>query len=310
MTYSKMETVEPPRLDDIAVFLRVVVQGSFSAAARELYVTPGAVSKHIARLEARLGLRLFERSTRSVKLTDEGHAAVVHARGVLASIDGLKDVASQSRELLQGTVRITAPVPFGRKFVAPLIAEFRGLHPKVDFELQLSDQVVDLLRSDVDLAIRIGALADSALVARRIASNDRLLVAAPAYLEKNKGPSQPAELSEHTCLVFGYPGSLQNVWSLRSGKRRTQVSVRGALRSDNGEVLRDWCLRGLGISLRETWDVADELCTGALVRVLPKWEAESTSIFVVRAPRSPLPYRIAAFLDFLAERWRRPPWER
>src|SRR6187200_2092513 len=124
MTYSSLEAMALPRLEDVAVFLRVVDRGSFSAAARELHVTPGAVSKHIARLEARLGLRLFERSTRSVKLTDEGNAAVEHARNVLASTAGLADVASRSRGVLEGTVRVTAPAPFGRKFVAPLIADF------------------------------------------------------------------------------------------------------------------------------------------------------------------------------------------
>jgi DNA-binding transcriptional LysR family regulator len=167
---------------------------------------------------------------------------------------------------------------------------------------------VDLLRSDFDLAIRIGALADSTLVARRIAPSERVLVASPAYLEKNGTPSRPADLAAHTCLVFSYPGSLQNVWSLRSRRRRARVTVRGELRSDNGEVLRDWCLRGLGISMRETWDVVSELRDRSLVRILPAWEAEPTSIFAVRAPRTPLPYRISAFLDFITHRWRRPPW--
>lgn len=309
MTYSNLETMDRPRTDDVAVFLRVADRASFSAAARELHVTPGAISKHVARLEARLGVRLFERSTRSVKLTDEGRAALSHARSALAAIDGLADLAARSRGLLEGTVRVTAPAPFGRKFVAPLIADFRALHPKVDFELQLSDAIVDLLQSDFDLAIRIGALADSTLVARRLAANERVLVASPAYLDAHGSPALPSHLAAHTCLVFAYPGSLQNVWSLRSGRRRARVTVRGELRSDNGEVLRDWCVRGLGISLRETWDVVNELRDGSLRRVLPKWEAEPTSIFAVRAPRTPLPYRLSAFLDFVAERWRRPPWE-
>jgi DNA-binding transcriptional LysR family regulator len=156
----------------------------------------------------------------------------------------------------------------------------------------------------------MGALADSTLIARKVASNERVLVASPDYLRKYKRPLQPADLSAHTCLVCAYPGSLQNVWSLRSGDRRASVAVRGELRSDNGEILRDWFLSGLGISLRETWDVASELHEGSLVRVLPKWETESTSIFAVRAPRSPLPHRIAIFLDFLAERWQRAPWEK
>lgn len=310
MTYSSSEQIDAPRIEDLTVFVRIAERGGFSAAARELHVTPGAISKQVARLEARLGVRLFERSTRRVKLTDEGHAALEHARRALASIDGLTDVALRSRGVLEGTVRITAPAPFGRKFVAPLIGEFRARHPKVDFDLQLSDQIVDLLRSDVDLAIRIGALPDSTLIARRLAKSERLLVAAPAYVRKFGAPARPSDLAGHTCLVFSYPGVLQNVWALRSGRQRARVTVKGDLRSDNGEVLRDWCVQGLGISLRETWDVVSELESGALARVLSKWETEATNIFAVRAPRTPLPYRIAAFLDFMAERFRTPPWER
>lgn len=308
VTFSKLERVDAPRIEDLNVFVRIAERGAFSAVAGELHITPGAISKQVARLETRLGVRLFERSTRSVKLTDEGQAALVYARAALASIDGLTDVALRSRGVLEGTVRVTAPAPFGRKFAAPLIGEFRTLHPKVDFDLQLSDQIVDLLRSDVDLAIRIGKMPDSSLVARRIAASERLLVAAPSYVRRFGAPARPTDLSQHTCLVFSYPGVLHNVWSLRSGRRRARVTVTGELRSDNGEVLRDWCVQGLGISLRESWDVMSELESGTLVRVLPSWETEATSIFAVRAPRTPLPYRIAAFLDFMAERWRVAPW--
>lgn len=304
-----VEQVSPPGLDDLATFLCVLDRGGFSAAARERHCTPGAVSKQIARLERHLAVRLFERTTRRLRLTSEGEAVAVHARDVLARLGQIAEVAARSRHELAGSIRLTAPAPFGRKFVAPAIAAFRQQHPAVDFELHLTDQVVDLVQSGFDLALRIGALVDSQLVARPLAKNHRILVASPDYLARHGSPAAPAELAAHSCLIFAYPGSLQSVWSLISGSQTARVAVRGGLRSDNGEVLRAWCQAGLGVSLRETWDVVDELHSGQLVRLLPTWQAEPGSIHAVRVHRDPVPQRLEAFLDFLAATWKSPPWE-
>ena len=308
MTCANMEAMDIRHLDDLTVFLRVVDRGGFSVAARELHLSPGAVSKQIARLEHTLGVRLFERNTRNVRLTDEANGVALLVRDIVAQLDRVGDVAARSRGVLEGTIRLTAPAPFGRKYLAPAIAEFRSLHDGVDFELQLSDRVVDLLNSDFDVAIRIGKLADSSLIARRLVANRRVLVASPSYLRSHGTPTQPSELTAHACLVLAYPGSLQNEWMLRNGKRNVNVAVAGPLRSDNGEVLRDWCLAGLGISLRETWDIVDELANKRLVRVLPSWQADATSIFAVHAPSRLPPRRMTAFLDFIAERWRDARW--
>lgn len=298
-----------PRSDDLAVFLRAVDRGGFSAAAHELHVTPGAVSKQIARLERALGARLFERSTRRVRLTEEGRAVTTHAREALSHLDQIAEVIGRSRGVLEGAIRLTAPAPFGRKYVVGAITDFRRLHPRVDFELHLTDRVVDLMDEGFDLAIRIGPLPDSSLIARRLATNRRVLVASREYLARHGKPAKLRDLARHACLVLAYPGSLQNVWTLRRGRQRAAITVAGGLRSDSGEVLRDWCLDGHGISLRETWDLTDLRRGGALIRVLPAWEAEPTGLFAVRPPREPLPYRLSAFLDFLTARWRRPPWE-
>lgn len=296
-------------LDDLAVFVQVMGRGSFSAAARDMHLTPKLVSTRIARLEQALGVTLFERNTRNLRITDEGRVIAERARAALAMLEDMQELAASGRHELHGTIRLTAPTPFGRKYVAPAIAQFRRLHPQVGFELRLSDQVHDLYADDLDLAIRMGELADSRLVARRIATNRRFLVAAPEYIAQRGAPSKPEDLAAHHCLVFAYPGLLQNTWPLRSGRREKAIAIQGTLCSDGGDVLNAWCLAGLGISLRETWDVHEELRTGRLVRVLPAWEAKFSQISLVRARREPVPRRLTVFMDFLLERWRGTPWD-
>ena len=296
-------------LDDLAVFVHVVERHSFSAAARDLHLAPKTVSKQIARLEQALGTTLFERNTRNLRITSEGRAIAERARVALAVLEELQELATGGSQELSGTIRLTAPTPFGRKFVAPAIHDFCRLHPRVGFDLRLSDQVQDLYSGDLDLAIRMGELADSRLVARRVADNRRILAASPAYLKAHGSPAQPEELERHNCLVFAYPGLLQSTWPLRKGRREKPVAVSGTLCSDNGDVLHAWCVAGLGISLRETWDIHEELRDGRLVRVLPEWEATPSKISIVRARREPVPRRLTAFSDFLFDRWQEAPWD-
>ena len=296
-------------LDDLAVFVHVVERHSFSAAARDLHLAPKTVSKQIARLEQALGTTLFERNTRNVRITSEGRAIAERARVALAVLEEVQELATGGSQELSGTIRLTVPTPFGRKFVAPAIHDFCRLHPRVGFDLRLSDQVQDLYSGDLDLAIRMGELADSRLVARRVADNRRILAASPAYLKAHGSPAQPEELERHNCLVFACPGLLQSTWPLRKGRRETPVAVSGTLCSDNGDVLHAWCVAGLGISLRETWDIHEELRDGRLVRVLPEWEATPSKISIVRARREPVLRRLTAFSDFLFDRWQEAPWD-
>lgn len=290
--------------DDLNMLVCVAENNSFSAAARALHVTPKTVSKQIARLEGALQLTLFERNTRSLRITAEGQTIVEHAHAVLAAIDALNDAAAQGSRTLSGNIRLTAPAPFGRMHVAPAISAFRLQYPGVGFELNLSDQITDLYRGNFDLAIRIGALEDSSLLARRVSTSQRVLVASPRYLQAHGQPRKPEDLQHHQTLLFAYPGLLRNDWTLLNGKREVSVPVRGALRSDNGEVLRTWCLDGLGIAMRETWDIPTELADGRLIRVLPEWQLPAQPISLVRAQRMPAPERLKVFMNFLAERWR------
>lgn len=296
-------------LDDLAVFVRVAECGGFSAAARAMNLAPTTVSKQIARLERQLGATLFERNTRRLKITEEGRAVAERARAALALLDEAAEIARAGSGELTGTIRVTAPVPFGSRYVAATAA-FRKQHPKVGFELHLTDRIVDLYAGDIDVAIRVAKLADSRLIARRLADNRRILVAAPDYLERHGIPAQPSHLTGHTCLLFSYPGLGRNSWVLRKGREVQDVAVSSDLATDSGDTLRTWCIAGLGVSLRELWDVADDLRTGRLVHILAGWEEEASPISFVRPKREPVPRRISAFGDFLAQLWRNPPWER
>lgn len=299
----------PLRNDDLAVFLHVVDRHSFSAAARDLQISPKAVSKQIARLEGALGTTLFERNTRNLRITDEGRAIAERARVALSVLDEVKELARGGSQELTGNIRLTAPAPFGRKFVAAAITDFSRLHPRVGFDLRLSDQIQDLYSGDLDLAIRMGELVDSRLLARRVADNRRILVASPAYIKAHGSPQTPEALKNHNCLVFAYPGLLQNTWRIQKNSLEEAIVIDGTLSSDNGDVLHEWCLAGLGISLRETWDVHEELRSGHLIRVLADWEGVASKISLVRARREPVPHRLTAFSDFLLERWRLAPWD-
>ena len=295
-------------LDDLAVFVQVVKRLSFSAAARDLHLAPKTASKQIARLEQALGTTLFERNTRNLRITSEGRAIAERAKVALTVLAEMQELATGSNTELSGMIRLTAPTPFGRKFVAPAIDDFCRVHPKVSFDLRLSDHVQDLYRGDLDLAIRIGELADSRLVARRVANNRRVLAASPGYLQTYGCPQTPQDLQHHNCLVFAYPGLLHNTWALSDGRSEEAVTVSGRLCSDNGDVLHSWCLAGQGISLRETWDIHEALRDGRLVRILPEWEATPSKISLVRVRREPVPRRLTAFNDFLVERWQQAPF--
>lgn len=301
-----METLE--HVSDLRVFLAVARHGGFSAAARELELSPGAVSKQIARLERVLDAQLFERDTRNVALTSDGRKISVHAREALRHLEQAAEVASAGRENVVGRIRLVVPVAFGRKIVAHAVAEYRRKNPRVDFELHLSDEVSDLRESDFDLAIVAGTLSDPKLVARRLTTSRRVLVASPAYLERRGTPRVLGDLKQHDCLVLAAGAGKERVWPLLHERRRARVAVSGGLTSDNGEILREWCLEGLGIALRETWDIEGDLARGRLVRVFPTWEGEPCVFRAVRVRRAPMSRRVEALLAFLEEKWESPPW--
>ncbi len=299
------------RLDDLALFLRVLDQGSISAAARSLDLSPALASQRLARLEKELGVRLLHRTTRRLHPTPEGLDLAEQGRGLVEDLDALVGSLRQSGELISGTLTVTTSATFGRLHLSPLLLEFMELHPKVRVNIDLNDRVVDLVTAGFDLAVRVGALVDSALVARRLAPNKRVLVASPHYISMRGTPQVPADLAQHDCLVLTGAQGRQDRWTMGDGQGgETTVQVKGRLESNFGELLRDAAVAGSGIALHSTWHVADDLKAGRLQVVLPDYPLFATGIWAVMPQRRLVPPRVRAFVDFLAgQLGNTPSWE-
>lgn len=292
-----------PELADIELFVRAVSAGSLSAAGRDLGLSPAVCSKRLARLEAELGARLLQRTSRRLALTEEG--AVYFERGqlILAELADAAAAVGGGRDAPRGVLRVSAPVALGRRWIGPALARFAAAHPGVAVQLSLSDALVDLLDGGFDCAVRIGGSDDSRLVARHLADNRRVVCAAPAYLARRGRPASPLELGAHDCIVMSRAATLHADWRFRPVHDRTAapttVRVRGRLAADNGEQADDWALAGLGLVRRSLWDVAAELADGRLVEVLGDWTSEAAPIQVVFPSRRFLPARTRLFIDLL-----------
>lgn len=298
------------RIGDIALFLRVLDLGSISAAARQLDLSVAVASQRLKRLEQELGVRLLHRTTRRLQATAEGHALAARGRMLVEELEALGQSLRQAGSEVSGTLRVTMSASFGRQHVSPLLPDFMALYPGVRLHIHLSDQLVDLVQEGFDLAIRIGALDDSGLVARRIASNQRVLCASPAFLQRHGTPGTPADLARLDCLLlFGRHGRQTN-WQLQGPDGAWhEVAVSGPLESNLGELLRDAAVAGQGIATHSLWHVADDLADGRLVRVLPEYQLRDTGIHAVMPERRYIPPRVRVFVDFLAARLAgRPPW--
>jgi len=286
---------------ELAFFCLLVRQGSLAATARELNLTPPAVSRRLALLEERLGVRLLNRTTRRISLTTEGEVFFTHAQRILGEIDEMERLVCSSREAPRGLLRVNAPLGFGRSYVGPAIVGFSRKYPEVEVQLQLTDRPVPLPDDAIDLAIHFGDIPDSRLVARRIAANRRLLVAAPAYLRAAGTPAHPQELAQHQCIVLRQNTGTWGQWRLQRGERHESVKVHGRLSTNDGEVALNWALDGLGILMRAEWDVAKYLRSGRLVQVLPDHDTPAADIHAVFSERLNLSAKVGAFVDHLRQ---------
>ena len=297
-------------LHEMAVFARVVAAGSLSAAARELSLSTAMVSRRLAALEARLGVRLLNRTTRSLHLTDEGASYYENCARVLAEIDEADAAVSAGRHEPQGTLRVALPAAFGNQYVAPLVPRFAARYPALKLALSLSDRTVNLVEEGFDVAIRIAALADSSLAARKLAPNRRVVCASPEYLRTHGTPRTPEELARHNCLLAS---DFSAHWEYKGPDGRSgTVRLAGRYVCDNWEVLREWALAGLGVALKSTWDVRRHLEDGSLVSLLPGYSFDSgVAIYAVYPHRRHLPAKTRAFIDFLASSFGPEPfWDR
>ena len=287
------------KLEAMAVFVRAVERGSFSAVARELQSSQPNISKQINALETALGGRLFVRSTRKLALTDEGERYYAECRQILAAVDTAERSFKTGREEIAGSLRVASSVSFGRSWLAPRIAGFLAQHPAIRIHLQLSDRNEDMVGEGTDVALRFGAQRDSNLVSRTIGNIRRGVFAAPAYLARHGTPKTPDELLQHNCLVFTLLPNV-NAWSFTRKDRETTVAVHGNATSNSSEAVRAMVLSGLGISLSPLWQFDEDLEAGRVVRLLTAWEPPPLAIHAV-LPHRRQSARVAAFVDYVVQ---------
>lgn len=288
---------------DMAFFALLARKGSLAATAQELGLSAPAVSRRLAALEQRLGVPLLHRTTRRQSLTPEGERYLLESERILQDIDQLERSLRSSRDLPRGLLRINATFGFGRRHLAPAVSDFLRRYPDVQVMLELTDKPLDLAAHAMDIGIRFGNPPDTRVLARRIASNRRLLCAAPDYLAAHGAPTTPAELANHPCIVIRENLHAFNIWHLSDGKQRESIKVKGPLSSNHGEIAVDWAMAGHGIVLRSQWDVAPYLRSGQLQQVLPQWSDPAADIHAIYPQRHHLSAKVRVFIDFLAERF-------
>lgn len=286
---------------DLAFFTLLVKQGSLAATAQQMGVTPPAVSKRLAAIERRLGVRLLQRTTRRLSLTAEGETYLVDGARVLADLDALERTVAGSQAVPRGLMRVCATLGFGRRHLAPALSQFARQCPEVEVQLHLTDQAVNIVERGFDLQVRFGELPDARLTARLLAHNQRVLCASPVYLKRAGTPASPRDLARHACLFIRESDETFGSWHLMQGGRTETVKVRGPLAANDGECVLGWALDGHGILMRSIWEAAPMLRSGRLVRVLPDWSLPPADIYAVFPSRSHLSAKTRALVDFLAE---------
>lgn len=300
--------------DDLELLLAIRAHGSLAATASAAAVVPSVVTKRLAALEARLGLPLFQRTTRRVTPTAEGDALCERGAGLLQEFAALEQDLQERRGEPSGVIRLATTFGFGRLWVGPALAAFQQRHPQLQVQLQLTERLPDLAVEGFDGAIWLWSVQGrraSEWVARRLAANRRVLAAAPAYLARRGTPARLEDLTQHDCLVVRENEQRFDVWSLHKERERIsqRVKVQGPLSSNSGELVRDWCLAGHGLMLRSLWDIAPQIASGQLVHVLPEYTMPDADIHWLAPYRAQTPKRIRLLIDFLVERFGGEPWK-
>ena len=288
--------------EHLAIFTTIAQAGSISGAATQLGCGKSVVSRQLARLEADLGARLIQRSTRRLALTEIGEIILQEARQIEQSLNNIELLTAQYQQQVRGLLRISCAMA-GRRLVVHLIAEFAALYPQVKIALQFEDPLVDLIAEQIDIAIRVSPLTDSSLVARKLADNPRMLVAAPSYLARAGTPQTPAALSTHACLLYASGGRVYDEWTFLDGSDTYKVRVNGMLRINDGGALVDAAVCGAGVLLVSSKLVVDELARGSLVQILANYALPpGAPVYAVYPARDWLPLKMSTFIDFMQQR--------
>ena len=296
-------------LMDVLAFVRVVETGAFARAAERMGLSKSIVSRRVARLEQDLGAKLLTRSAQGAQPTDIGEAYFARASNILADLDAAREIVADAVTQIAGTIRLAAPLSFGTEHLAPAIAEFARLHPDVELDISLDDRQVDLVGGGFDLAVRFGCLADSSLIARRIAPVRAVVLASPRYLAERGRPEHPRDLNDHDLLLYANPGR-GNQWRFKVGGRWEYVRGTARLRADNGELLREAAVAGLGVVVLPTFIASPAIMSGQLEVVLADYPLEENGLYVVMPPGRATTARVRAIVDFLAARFGpEPEWD-
>ncbi len=298
------------RLKQIESFVAVAAKGSLTATAQAEGVAPAVIGRRIDGLEERLGVKLLVRTTRRITLTHEGSAFLENCQRLLIDLANAEASVSAGGVKASGHLRITAPAGFGRRHVAPLVPGFVAQHPEVSLSLNLSDRVVDIVNEGVDCAIRVGDLPDSSLVSVRLADNRRLCVAAPSYLQRAGVPATPSDLMRHACLTLSSDASQTRGWAFVTDGELTHLRPSGRLDCSDGQVLHEWCLGGLGIAWRSTWEVESDVAAGRLQVMLEGFAAPPNGIYAVFAQRKHLPLRVRLWIEHVKQTFGNPAYWR
>ena len=294
---------------EMAAFVRVVDSKGFSAAAAGLGLTPSAVSKLVTRLETRLGVRLLQRTTRALHLTEEGEVFYAAAQHIVGEIETLEDQITGHSGTPQGLLRVTTSLAFASHQLAPVLSEFLARHPLVQLDLLPTDRVIDMVEEGIDIAIRIGRLADTSFMARKIGEDKRLICAAPSYLARHGTPRRPEELARHNCIVSRERAYL-NRWAFKIDGQVSEIEVGGRVAISEGEMQMQLALQGIGIARLTRLTLARAIRDGALVSLLDDFSAdEPVAIHAVYPHRRHLAAKVPAFVNFLIEKFTPPPWE-
>ncbi|WP_297511379.1 LysR family transcriptional regulator [uncultured Caulobacter sp.] len=288
-----------PDLEGLAVFAKVVELRSFAAAADDLAMSKATVSKAVTRLEERLGARLFNRTSRRLALTDAGQSLVERAARVLAEAQAAEEEASSQSSAPRGVVRLAAPMSLGITTLGPVLPAFLDAYPEVSVELHLSDATVDLVGLGFDLALRVAALPDSSLVARRLRTIKRHVVAAPAYWDKNGRPTHPAGLADHRGLTYGHQSTPETWRFQKANGEEAAVRPRSVLRANNGDVMVPALVAGAGVAVLPDFIVGDALAAGLLEEILTDWTSAPIALHLVMPPGGPRPARVDALAAYL-----------
>ena len=288
-------------ISDLRLFTRMVAAGSLSETARRTYSSLPAMSRRLAALEARLGVRLVKRGPRRFTLTEEGGLLYERAVHILSELDEAEAEASSKSKTPRGRLRVGAPLQIGRQRIAPLVADFTNQYPNIQVELLLNDAKLDVLGDELDVGLHVDLPSDGNVISRVLIASRRVVCATPEYLSRHSAPSVPAELLDHDCILYVRGRYVMDRWIFKESGKVTETHVRGTLTTNNGEVLHAWALAGRGVALKALWDIVEDLRTGRLVELLAPYACDEIKLYAAYPSRQYLPPRARVFIDFMAK---------